>query len=194
MPPEPVPSATCGTPAPPPFPLADVSLKTLLANQSLAVIFKCLRCYADAIAKHAAPLSQSIENDRRLQRVRSIAGIVILQHVYLHTSFVTDAERALLLSATALAKRDKHGPTRNGLKTVLIRTLPTTESNDAVRLKASRIVDAAIILGFVERDVVAERPNLKPLRGTETLQSLMHEAGVEAALLLRDILSTKDEA
>lgn len=123
----------------------------------------------------------------------SIDGFLALACIYVYSPTVSESERQALAKSLHPTLSFRRLPTRNAIANTIKVVLCSNDTHEALRVRASRIVAAAMDLGLVVEDPVEARINFKPLRGTERLHALITEASIDAALLMREAVHNRAE-
>lgn len=182
---EPTPSPAGAPEGAQPQATTTVCTEAVVTLQSIALMYRSYALYRAALRGNAKFIEDAKLNKTMMKRLKSMDALLILFSIYAYSDFVTDdVRRAVGLSPAACIV----APTCNSLKATLMKEFAGDETADALRIETSRIIQAAILLGFV---VIEDRPTRKPLRATERLQKMMTDTGVDAALLVRDAVNNR---
>lgn len=165
-------------------------IETVVTMQSLWALAQCYALYLDALKLHATTPKVDKHAKSMTKRLSSMEAALILLSIYVHSSYVTDSERSAVGLPQSTSQNAAMGPTRTAIASTLNEALRCQETPEAFRIQTSRVIEAALFFNLVET-TDDERPNLKPLRGTERLHLLMRKAGLPAAMLLRDAIATR---
>ena len=172
---------------------ADRRNKRVVAIQASVLLFKSLGFYMKAINELAKGCKLDEAGKAMISLLESPNGFLALICIYLHSPAVSDAERDALKQELSSSLEGDRPTTRNSIATTIKDVLPNGDTHEALRVNASRIVAAAMHFGLAVEDAAVARTNFKPLRGTARLDDLMIQAGVPAAILMRDALANRAE-
>lgn len=171
----------------------DGSKKRVVAIQSAMVLLKSFGIYVNELLAHTEELNRTSDYKSLIKLLESVDGFLTLVCIYVYSPTVSECERQALAKSLHPTLSFRRLPTRNAIASTIKVVLGSMDTQDALRVQASRIVAAAMELGLVVEDAAEARVNRKPLRGTERLTALMTDANIDAALLMREALSNRAE-